>query len=1020
MADIIQIRRDTQGNWLDVDPILAQGEFAVEVDTNQFKIGNGTDVYSVLPYVTQGPEGPQGGLGPEGPQGIQGPQGDTGLQGPEGPQGPAGNDSVVQGPEGPQGATGPEGPQGATGPEGPQGIQGLQGDQGPKGDTGEAGPKGDTGDQGPTGPELQTELFDDKSPVLAANLDANNKNLENVDTITAAKGDFGSPAALRSFNVYGTGTNGRLSLQSNEAGNPGLEMTIDSNVTRVLARLARAGTSGTELQVWNQRDGGGIHMPFVFGEGGEFFIRPKGSSTDVVNDAGFRNQAGTLEFRNDNGTWSSFGSADGEQGEQGPQGPQGPIGPEGLIGPEGPKGDTGDAGPQGSKGDTGLQGPEGPQGPIGPEGPTAVSTDADNTATLGTDGLVYVAGPSGTPSLDLQWFFQDSTAGQPNPNFFRTDEREINDITSLDLSWVSFPNREVANLLGELRQGDKIYIQQNNAESNYANFDITADPVDNGTWWTIAVNAYGAGERFSIDQDCVFLFWRGADDGGGGGVTPDDSIANSKGAALALEQSLLAKDGQPALTVLAVGATNTGKVQGCSLGNGNVVEVYASGADFNSSTVLHREFMSAGEPICFTGLTAGAIITSTQGFYGMGEQIEGGNESPMPLLSLGLAFTGTFLYAFRNSNNYPSEGLSTGQVTVVNGPLPSTVTFTRNGNQVEDQAPRNLEPFELTIFYTNANGEYFLSGTSPVMACIQAYMGTNPPLVPGDPADAGQRFYDARLVMPLTNDGITWPRSGYVSAPYDNTTSKYYVRDGVTGDFPAVSPGVPVDFDAGTSTGANDPDYEPRGATRLRANGLVVAYSGADTAGLEASPMIPVSAMSQVVAQPFWIDDSGDGGTSGVAIASPYEGTAKVYAWNEATGVAELAYTVPLARGTIGQGIAPTTPEDQYIPCAGMVANESTLDADPSVVQLVGNLGPGYVVADVPITVVAQNASPTLIPAIRSQNGTTTTSIVSDDDETLMLGWTPVQKKAEITEDADGYTRKRVLDNTGAITWPLT
>jgi hypothetical protein len=185
--------------------------------------------------------------------------------------------------------------------------------------------------------------------------------------------------------------------------------------------------------------------------------------------------------------------------------------------------------------------------------------------------------------------------------------------------------------------------------------------------------------------------------------------------------------------------------------------------------------------------------------------------------------------------------------------------------------------------------------------------------------------------------------------------------------------------------------------------------------------MIPVSAMSQVVAQPFTIDDQGDGGNSGVAIGSPYEGTAKVYQWNTATGVAELAYTVPLGRGTQGQGIAPATPEDQYIPCAGLVANEATLSAvDPSVLELVGQLNPGYVVADVPITVIAQNATPTKTPEIRSQNGTTTTGIVSDDDETLMLGWTPPQKKAEITEDLDGYTRKRVLDNTGAVTWPLT
>ena len=144
--------------------------------------------------------------------------------------------------------------------------------------------------------------------------------------------------------------------------------------------------------------------------------------------------------------------------------------------------------------------------------------------------------------------------------------------------------------------------------------------------------------------------------------------------------------------------------------------------------------------------------------------------------------------------------------------------------------------------------------------------------------------------------------------------------------------------------------------------------------------MMPTAGMSQIVAQPFFIDDTGDGGNSGISIASPYKGTAKVYQWNSVTNVAELAYTVPLDRGTTGQGIVPTTPEDQYIPTAGMVANEAGLDADPSVVQLVGDLGAGYVIADVPITIVSQNATPTYVPEIRSQSGTTTTSIVNDDD----------------------------------------
>ena len=625
-------------------------------------------------------------------------------------------------------------------------------------------------------------------------------------------------------------------------------MTTTNNATRSLLRHEDVGTSGTELQVWTDVDGGGIAKHFVFGEDGGLYLHENGSDVSAPNNVGFRNALGKAQYKNATGEWEDIDDITGAQG---------------------------------------------------PEGPTAVSTDADNYAVLGTDNLIYVPTPS--PS-----------------------------------------------------------------------------------------------------------------------GTADEALALAKGAALNLKQELLAADGQPAFTVLAVTATNTGKVQGVSLGDGNVIEVYANGDDYSDSIVLYREFMALGEPICFTGLASGAIITSTQGFYGVGEQVQGVNESPMPLSSLGLAFTDTFLYCFRNSNNAPGDGPSAGQIIITNGPLPSEVTLTRDDNVVLGQENIALKPFEQKYLYTNANGEFRIVATNPVMGGVQAYMGNNPPTNAGDPGSPTQRFYDARLIMPLTNDGITWPRSGFVSAPYDNTLSKYYVRDGVIGDFPPVSPGSPVDFDASGSTGASDADYEPRGATRLRVSGLVSAYSGADSAGLEASPLMPVTAMSQLVAQPFWVDDSGDGGNSGVAIASPYEGTAKVYAWNSTSGVAELAYTVPLGRGDAGQGITPVTPEDQYIPCAGMVANEPTLDADAGVVQLVGNLAPGYVIADVPITVVAQNAEPLLIPEIRSQNGTVTTSIVSDDDETLMLGWTPPIIKAELTTDIDGFTRKRVIAGDGSITYPLT
>ena len=108
MADIIQVRRDTAANWTSVNPTLAQGEFAVETDTNQFKIGDGVTAWTSLTYVTQGPAATIAvGTTTTGAEGTNAsvvnsgntaaavfdftiPRGDTGAQGPQGIQGPAG------------------------------------------------------------------------------------------------------------------------------------------------------------------------------------------------------------------------------------------------------------------------------------------------------------------------------------------------------------------------------------------------------------------------------------------------------------------------------------------------------------------------------------------------------------------------------------------------------------------------------------------------------------------------------------------------------------------------------------------------------------------------------------------------------------------------------------------------------------------------------------------------------------------------------------------------------------------
>jgi hypothetical protein len=99
MAVRIQLRNDTAANWTAANPVLAAGEFGLETDTNQFKIGDGSSTWNQI--VEYG--GIQGELGPTGPTGPTGATGDTGPTGPS------------DGPTGPEGPTGPTGPAGENG-----------------------------------------------------------------------------------------------------------------------------------------------------------------------------------------------------------------------------------------------------------------------------------------------------------------------------------------------------------------------------------------------------------------------------------------------------------------------------------------------------------------------------------------------------------------------------------------------------------------------------------------------------------------------------------------------------------------------------------------------------------------------------------------------------------------------------------------------------------------------------------------------------------------------------------------
>ena len=119
----LQFRRGTATEWTTANPVLASGEFALETNTQRFKVGDGTTAWNSLAYGgIMGPTGFTGNTGPTGPTGaastVTGPTGFIGPTG-QGITGPTGSASTVTGPTGP------------TGPRGTDGIIGVNGATGP-------------------------------------------------------------------------------------------------------------------------------------------------------------------------------------------------------------------------------------------------------------------------------------------------------------------------------------------------------------------------------------------------------------------------------------------------------------------------------------------------------------------------------------------------------------------------------------------------------------------------------------------------------------------------------------------------------------------------------------------------------------------------------------------------------------------------------------------------------------------------------------------------------------------------
>ena len=493
-------------------------------------------------------------------------------------------------------------------------------------------------------------------------------------------------------------------------------------------------------------------------------------------------------------------------------------------------------------------------------------------------------------------------------------------------------------------------------------------------------------------------------------------------------------EGNTGLTILAVGYvasdfdqltsgvkpfSEEGAVQLVSLGNGNAIRVFKNGNDFVNNKIEQGPFfLNDGQTFVIEKITTGSIITMSEGGYGYSEQRSLDFESPMPLLSLGLAFSDTLFYSFRNSTQ--PDGIEKGLLHIVCGPKKSKISLTNaiTGDIVLKQSNITLDSFSHKTLTLDGNVEYRIKATEPIMACTNVYMG-----------DGDKRFYDGRLILPLTNDGISWPRNGQISALYPNTKVKYYNNRGDTGtggpSFVVDGPGNFIDAD--TAVGNNEIGYSATGATRFMANGLISGFSGADGAGFEATPMCPISAMAYKIPIIGIIRNTGTPQQNSISVSSPFVGTIRVYTYDTNTELPVLVSFNAPGGGTTNtinlerrNGVIPSIPEEQRTPSSAQIAATASAPNDRYGLQT-DFLG-GYIISDVPCMAIintsqTDNITPT--EQFPGSSGNLVQGVRSAADETLVFGISPDELKCTIRLGTDDLYYKQTISSGGTETWLL-
>jgi hypothetical protein len=188
---------------------------------------------------------------------------------------------------------------------------------------------------------------------------------------------------------------------------------------------------------------------------------------------------------------------------------------------------------------------------------TLVSTvnikSVNNQSLLGAGDITI----SGGSTLTGEWKFDTSvTMADPGTGDVRCNNAVAASVTEIAISQTTNTAIDATNYLGALNIGDSFYIQDENDSTRFGRYNLSAVPIDNGTWWTIAVTYVksGSGGLPLNNQICKLTFGlTGAT--GGGGVTDGDKgdiTVSASGATWTLDSVVNLSLGTPTATTYPV------------------------------------------------------------------------------------------------------------------------------------------------------------------------------------------------------------------------------------------------------------------------------------------------------------------------------------------------------------------------------------------------------------------------------------------------------------------------------------